>query len=165
MGIVDKIKEWIDIGEDYDFAEDELEELEEEPAVNVQKIAVGASAAPAAVSSFAAKPAAAVPQGTAAVQRPKLTVHTTKVPELAMEIHVPSNYEQVARIADDLLANRATIVNFERVEGNEQQRIFDFINGVSYVLDCAARRVSTNLMLYVPNGVDVATAMPKPTKS
>ena len=81
-----------------------------------------------------------------------------------MEIHVPSNYEQVARIADDLLANRATIVNFERVEGNEQQRIFDFINGVSYVLDCAARRVSANLMLYVPNGVDVATAAPKPIK-
>ena len=80
-----------------------------------------------------------------------------------MEIHVPSNFEQVARIADDLLANRATIVNFERVETKEQQRIFDFINGVSYVLDCAARRVSPVMMLYVPNGVDVATALPRPT--
>ena len=167
MGFVDNIKEWIDIGEDYDYEDEEFEELEEEPAVKEQKTAVVASAVSstaASVPSFAGKPSATVPLGTASAQRPKLTVHTTKVSELAMEIHVPSNYEQVARIADDLLANRATIVNFERVEGNEQQRIFDFINGVSYVLDCAARRVSANLMLYVPNGVDVATATPKPIK-
>ena len=158
MGFVDKIKELIDIGEDYDYEDEEFEEVEEESAVKAQKVAVGASAAAASV---AAKPSSTISQGAVASQRPKLTVHTTKVSELAMEIHVPSNYEQVARIADDLLANHAAIVNFERVAGNEQQRIFDFINGVSYMLDCAAKRVSTNLMLYVPNGVDVATAMAK----
>ena len=158
MGFVDKIKELIDIGEDYDYEDEEFEEVEEESAVKAQKVAVGASAAAASVAS---KPSSAISQGAVAAQRPKLTVHTTKVSELAMEIHVPSNYEQVARIADDLLANHAAIVNFERVAGNEQQRIFDFINGVSYMLDCAAKRVSTNLMLYVPNGVDVATAMAK----
>ena len=164
MGIMEKIKELIDIGEDYDYEDEEFEEVEEESAAKAQKVAVGASVASSTAASFAARPSMAVPQGTITAQRPKLTVHTTKVSELAMEIHVPSNYEQVARIADDLLANHATIVNFERVEGNEQQRIFDFINGVSYVLNCAARRVSNNLMLYVPNGVDVATAMPKPVK-
>ena len=157
---LDKLKEWIDISEE-DFDEDEFEELEEEETeiAEPQKAVVGASVPAAPV----AKPKAFVPAGTGTMQRPKLTVHTTKVPELAMEIHVPSNFEQVARIADDLLANRATIVNFERVETKEQQRIFDFINGVSYVLDCAARRVSPVMMLYVPNGVDVATALPRPT--
>lgn len=161
MGIVDKIKELIDIGEDYDYEDEEFEDAEEELTAKAQTVAVGTSAAAA---SIAAKPASTVSQGAAASQRPKLTVHTTKVSELAMEIHVPSNYEQVARIADDLLANHAAIVNFERVAGNEQQRIFDFINGVSYVLNCAASRVSPNLMLYVPDGVDVATAAPKPVK-
>lgn len=158
MGFVDKIKELIDIGEDYDYEDEEFEEVEEGSEVKAQKVAVGASAAAASV---AAKPSSTISQGAAVAQRPKLTVHTTKVSELAMEIHVPSNYEQVARIADDLLENHAVIVNFERVAGNEQQRIFDFINGVSYMLDCAAKRVSANLMLYVPNGVDVATAMAK----
>ncbi|MBR1760155.1 MAG: cell division protein SepF [Schwartzia sp.] len=161
MGIVDKIKELLDYDEDIDLEDEEFEELEEEEKESVaepQKV-VAAAAAPVAM---AAKPRAFVPAGTGTMQRPKLTVHTTKVPELAMEIHVPSNFEQVARIADDLLANRATIVNFERVETTEQQRIFDFINGVSYVLDCAARRVSPVMMLYVPSGVDVATALPRP---
>ena len=162
MGIVDKIKELLDYDEDIDLEEEfeELEEEEEESLAESQKTAMVASAP---VASSAAKPRAFVPAGTGTMQRPKLTVHTTKVPELAMEIHVPSNFEQVARIADDLLANRATVVNFERVETKEQQRIFDFINGVSYVLDCAARRVSPVMMLYVPNGVDVATALPRPT--
>ena len=157
---LDKLKEWIDISEE-DFDEDEFEELEEEESAAEPQAA--AIAAPTAAAPAAKRPAAFVPAGTGTMQRPKLTVHTTKVPELAMEIHVPSNFEQVARIADDLLANRATIVNFERVETKEQQRIFDFINGVSYVLDCAARRVSPVMMLYVPNGVDVATALPRPT--
>ena len=81
-----------------------------------------------------------------------------------MEIHVPSNFDQVARIADDLLANRAAIVNFERVDVPEQRRICDFINGVSYVLDCEARRISPIMVLYVPSGVDVSTAKPKSTQ-
>ena len=146
---------------DDDDEDEEFEDAEEELTAKAQTVAVGTSAAAA---SIAAKPASTVSQGAAASQRPKLTVHTTKVSELAMEIHVPSNYEQVARIADDLLANHAAIVNFERVAGNEQQRIFDFINGVSYVLNCAASRVSPNLMLYVPDGVDVATVAPKPVR-
>ena len=81
-----------------------------------------------------------------------------------MEIHVPSNFDQVARVADDLLANHAVVVNFERVDAPEQRRICDFINGVSYVLDCEARRISDSMVLYVPSGVDVSTAKPKPIK-
>ena len=108
--------------------------------------------------------AAATSEKAAASSRPKLTVHTTKVPELAMEIHVPSNFDQVARIADDLLLNRAAIVNFERVDFPEQRRICDFINGVSYVLDCEARRITETMILYVPSEVDVSTARPSLAK-
>ena len=66
--------------------------------------------------------------------------------------------------ADDLLANRAAVVNYERVDLPEQRRICDFINGVSYVLDCEARRISDIMVLYVPSGVDVSTAKPKPVQ-
>ena len=73
--------------------------------------------------------------------------------------------DQVARIADDLLANRAAVVNYERVDLPEQRRICDFINGVSYVLDCEARRISDIMVLYVPSGVDVSSAKPKPVRN
>ena len=97
--------------------------------------------------------------------RPKLTVHTTETAELAVDIYVPSAFDQVQRIADDLMARKAAIVNYERIEASEQRRISDFLNGVCYMLDGEARRISDNMALYVPNGVNVATAKPKPAKA
>ncbi len=161
---LDKVKEWLDFDEDVDYDEDELEEFEEEddkPAM--QKTAAVADTQGA--TAFAARPSAVLPQsGGASPQRPKLTVHTTKVSELAVEIHVPSNFDQVARIADDLLLKRAAIVNFERVDAAEQLRICDFINGVSYILDCEARPIAARMALYVPSGVDITTAKPTSVK-
>ena len=172
MGLVEKLKELIDLGEDDEFEDEEFEEFEEEEeSVEAQRPAI--SAVPFAATS-SAKTSSAVPQRSASMSqqssasassRPKLTVHTTKVPELSVEIHVPSNFDQVARIADDLLANRAAVVNFERIDGPEQRRICDFINGVSYVLDCEARRISDIMVLYVPSGVDVSTAKPKAVRN
>ena len=160
---LDKLSRLIDLGED-EFEDEEFEEIEsEEESSELKTAAVGA--APIAAATATHKPSHVAPQKTAVAERPKLTVHTTKTPELAMEIHVPSNFDQVARIADDLLANRAAVVNYERVDLPEQRRICDFINGVSYVLDCEARRISDIMVIYVPSGVDVSTAKPKPVRN
>lgn len=159
---LDKLSKWIDLGEDDEFEDEDFDEIESEeesedmPAAAAVAAPIVAAAATQKTSHAAAQRAAA----SAATTRPKLTVHTTKTPELAMEIHVPSNFDQVARIADDLLANRAAVVNYERVDLPEQRRICDFINGVSYVLDCEARRISDIMVIYVPSGVDVSTAKP-----
>ena len=92
-------------------------------------------------------------------QQPQLTVHTTKQPQLKMKIFAPKNFDQVTSIADDLKAGKACVVNYEQIEAAEQRRICDFVNGVCYVLDGSARRVSNQIMLYVPVGVDVSEAM------
>ena len=160
---LDKLTRLIDLGEEDEFEDEEFEEFEsEEESESVQNAV--AAAAPLAAAAATHRPMGATTQKTASATRPKLTVHTTITPELAMEIHVPSNFDQVARVADDLLANRAVVVNFERVDAPEQRRICDFINGVSYVLDCEARRISDAMVLYVPSGVDISTAKPKPIK-
>lgn len=91
--------------------------------------------------------------------RPQLTVHTTKVAELKVQIYAPTKFDQVVAIADDLKAGKGCVVNYERVEADEQRRICDFVNGVCYVLDGTAKRVSSQIVLYVPQGVDVAEAM------
>ena len=91
--------------------------------------------------------------------RPQLTVHTTKTPELKVQIYAPRNFDQVTAIADDLKVGKACVVNYEKIEADEQRRICDFVNGVCYVLDGCAKRVSGQIVLYVPNGVDVTEAM------
>ena len=91
--------------------------------------------------------------------RPQLTGHTTKTSELKVQIYAPRNFDQVTAIADDLKDGKACVVNYEKIEADEQRRICDFVNGVCYVLDGCAKRVSGQIVLYVPNGVDVAEAM------
>ena len=63
------------------------------------------------------------------------------------------------RIADDLKARMAVIVNYEKVEAEEQRRICDFVNGACYVSDGGAKRISDYIVLYVPEGIDVSEAM------
>lgn len=106
--------------------------------------------------SATASSAYASPQQSA---RPTLTVHTTKAQELSVQLYEPTKFDQVTAIADDLGKKRAVIVNYEQVAPAEQRRICDFVNGVCYVLDGDAKRVSSNIVLYVPNGIDVTDAM------
>lgn len=85
---------------------------------------------------------------------PQLTVHTTKVPEMKVKIHIPNKFDHVSAIADHLKSNIAVVVNFEGMNPPEQRRVCDFVNGTCYVLGGSAKQVSSNIMLYVPRGVD-----------
>lgn len=97
-------------------------------------------------------------------QHPQLTVHTTKIPELRVQIYVPENFDQVTDIADNLKAGKAAVVNYERVAAEEQRRICDFVNGACYIVNGCAKRISEQIVLYAPEGVDVAEAMPAELK-
>ncbi len=96
---------------------------------------------------------------TSKPSHPQLTVHTTKVPSLSVQIYAPHRFDQVPGIADNLKAGRAAVVNFEQVDEAEQRRICDFLNGVCYVEDGGVKRISDQIILYVPNGVDVTEAV------
>ena len=146
--------------------EETLEETKAEPAPKIQetvqhrerKVVNGASVysreSEAAESSY--EKAAAQSRRH---ERPRLTVHTTKQPSLRVRVYAPTNFDQVTSIADDLKDGKATVVNYERIEAEEQRRICDFVNGVCYVLDGCAKRISPQIVLYVPQGVDVDEAV------
>lgn len=152
MNLVEKLTNILmPVEEEYVSPEEEFVAEEEESSLNV----VNGSpvyAAPAAAAAFAAGMTA----NTAVNKRPKLTVHTNKVQEMSIDIHVPQNFDQVRSVADGLKENKACIVNYEKVEAPEQRRICDFLNGVCYVIEGDVRRISETMVLYVPNGVDIS---------
>ncbi len=156
MEWLEKFKDLLmpEVIEEEEYEEEELAEAAAEPV----RASMGRAVNGGPVPTFPSMPAA---QPT----RPKLTVHTNAVAELAVDIYVPSDFNQVQRIADDLMAKKATIVNYERVEASVQRRISDFLNGVCYTLDGEARRISDNMALYVPNGVNVTTVKTRPVKA
>lgn len=113
-------------------------------------------------SSYTRQPHSVRPRVTGTTERPKLTVHTTQIPSLNVKIYVPRSFDQVPEIADDLKAGKAVLVNYERVELEEQRRICDFVNGVCYIMNGEVKRVSTSMVLYAPDGVNVYDAEPIP---
>lgn len=96
------------------------------------------------------------PQTTEKPERPFLTVHTNKVPELKILVFEPTTFDQANIIADHLKAKEAVIVNYSYVDRAEQQRLCDFVNGVCYVMEGAVQRISDYNVLYVPANVDIS---------
>ena len=88
--------------------------------------------------------------------KPSLAV--VKTPQLTLKIYAPTEFDEVKKIADDLLKRNAVIVNFERVNDLEQQRIGDFIIGAVYMIDGRAEMVSNRIVLYVPKEIEYETA-------
>lgn len=168
MGLADII---MPIPEDDEILDEEVEEVQE--ARQQKKVAKASQRSASVSTSYAEEYKVAngdpirverpgykqEPAFRQKKQQPQLTVHTTKQPQLKMQIFAPRNFDQVTAIADDLKAGKACVVNYEQIEALEQRRICDFVNGVCYVLDGSAKRISNQIMLYVPNGVDVAEAM------
>ncbi|MCR5175955.1 MAG: cell division protein SepF [Anaerovibrio sp.] len=147
MGFITKLKKLEDF-----FAPIEVEDelyVDEEEEVEVEQESrkvVGGS------SVEAVKPA------VAPSKKPNLTLHTNnslKAIDLKIQVFVPQRFDDVREIADALKARQAAIVNYERIELPEQQRICDFLNGVCYVQDGFLHRISNTMVLYAPNGVEI----------
>lgn len=86
-------------------------------------------------------------------ERPNLKL--VKAPELIMRIYNPAEYNQeVIRITDDILANKAVVVNYERLNMEQQRSICDFVDGACYAVNGSATRISDKIVLYAPAGVE-----------
>ena len=99
---------------------------------------------------YTAYSSAASPQ----MAKPSLAV--VKSSELSVRIYAPTDFEQVTKIADDIINRCAAVVNYENVGDAEKRQICDFVNGVCYATDGMANMISEKIFLYVPNGVDAS---------
>ena len=136
-GMLEKITNWLMPMEE---VEESVEEVAAVEAVREEKKVVNG---------------AALRYETTERQRPVLTVHTTKIPELKIMIFAPAVFDEVNVIADALKQKKAVVVNYEKADSAQQRRLCDFINGVCYVLNGEAKRISETMVLYVPENVEV----------
>ena len=86
--------------------------------------------------------------------RPNLKL--IKAPEFVMKVYQPADYSQINGIADDILAHKASVVNYEYVHADEQRRICDYIDGVCYAVDGTVTQISEKIFLYVPAGISTS---------
>ena len=90
-----------------------------------------------------------------AVTDPTPKIRVIKHPNLNILVFEPSSFNDTKAAADSLKASKTILMNYEKIEYSEQIRICDFMNGACYVLDGSVKRISANMVLYVPSGVSI----------
>lgn len=149
MGLLDKLTNWVMPQEEVYEEEETLQVAEKKADTAAQRSEVRrvANGAPIFITD---------PQPVS--RRPELTVHTNPAfaaPEMKVAVFTPVKFEDAAAVADAIKEKRAAIVNFERTDAREQQRIFDFLNGACYVLGGDVTMIAAGLILYAPSSVKV----------
>lgn len=156
MSLLDKFKgNFVDNDDDEEL--DEEEGMEEEGMEEE-----GMPASPV-------NPSAPVPPRSQAVRssvgRAGVPVRQTSKP-YTMVVVSPKEYADAEKIADHLKAMRPVVMNIEKTDDDEAERIVDFVQGVMYALDGRLDRISDKIYLCAPSNVSVSqdslTPQPEP---
>lgn len=138
MSFLEKFKDqFVDHDED-DLEEEDLGEEEERPA---------APAAPTAPVPPRAQQARGI--GRTAVPRQAAKPYT-------MVVVAPKSYNDAEKIGDHLKAMRPVVMNMEKTDADEAQRIVDFVQGIMYALDGRIDQISESIYLCAPNNMSVS---------
>ncbi len=89
--------------------------------------------------------------------RPRLL----KTGRLNMMVRTPKSFAEVREYADSLMSGSAIMISFDAVDAALKNRIFDYLNGVSYIVNASVTAISDDLLLYAPEKVQVDKEAPK----
>lgn len=88
-------------------------------------------------------------------RRPKLKVHSQQTESLKVFVDLPTSFDDVQQYANYIRSNTAVVVNYQQVDSVTQQRMSDFLNGVCYILGGSVQRISTHVVLYAYQNVEI----------
>ncbi len=78
-----------------------------------------------------------------------------KQSHLNIMVRTPRSFEDVREYADSLMSGSAILVSFEAVDNALNNRIFDYLNGVSFICGATVSSISENILMYAPKQVEV----------
>ena len=82
-----------------------------------------------------------------------VNINTTA--QLKVVVVQPISYDDAPEIADHLKQKKPVVINLEKLEKGVANRIFEFIGGVVYALDGSMKKVSSGILLVVPNNMGI----------
>ena len=88
----------------------------------------------------------------APVQRRK--VESKKMSKI--NIVEPRVYSEVQSIADALLSQQSVLLNLRRVEGDQAQRIIDYLAGIAYAIGGDMQKLTPEIFLCTPANVEIS---------
>lgn len=72
-----------------------------------------------------------------------------------INIHEAIEYDDGAKVIKSIAQDKTVVLNLELVEPDKKQRIFDFVNGGLFALDGKIEKVTKDIYILTPKGVQV----------
>ncbi len=141
MGVVDKFKDLVGIGED-EYYDDEI--TEEEIAEAEKRIEKQREKSKFSRSSY--KEGNVVPMGGNLNEVMKLVVIE------------PAGFDESPRLVDSLKDNKPVIINLEKLDSETARKIFDFLSGATYALNGNVQKIANNIFVFAPENVDISSS-------
>lgn len=70
-------------------------------------------------------------------------------------IHEPITYEDGPKILDDIKNRKIVVIDFETLDLDKKKQIFEFVNGGIYSMEAQIRKVTKDIFVVAPKGVEV----------
>lgn len=78
-------------------------------------------------------------------------------------VRTPRQFSDVHEYADALMSGATLMICFDAVDTVLRNRIFDYLNGVSYIIGACVTKVHNDMLLYAPANVDISKEEQKKT--
>lgn len=75
--------------------------------------------------------------------------------QLEILVRTPGSFEDAVVYADELMRGAAVMVSFNSVDMTTRNRIFDYLNGVSYIINASVSKISDKILIWTPEQVTV----------
>ena len=82
-------------------------------------------------------------------------VESKPLNRVKINIHEPISFDDAPKVIDVILKNEVAVLNIEMLEKDVKQRIFDFVSGAIYSLDGKMQKVTKDIFVLVPKGVEI----------
>ncbi|MBD5432597.1 MAG: cell division protein SepF [Lactobacillus sp.] len=79
-----------------------------------------------------------------------VSINSVNNPTSKIVLYEPRVYSDAKEVAQNLLSNKAVIINFSRMDDTQSRRIVDFITGTVYALNGEIQRVGDKIFLATP---------------
>ena len=79
-----------------------------------------------------------------------VSIKSGSMPQSKIALYEPRVYSDAKEVAQNLLSNKAVIINFSRMDDDSARRIVDFITGTVYALNGEIQRVGDKIFLATP---------------
>ena len=145
-----------------DYLEDDGEDFAEEPYVPIKPVAAKPQSASRAMPEPYRSSRSARPDSHSADSSfvPYIGTTTGKI-----VIAHPTTFDDAGDIADQLRGHCAVIVNLDKVDTDQGQRLIDFINGVVHALNGTIEHISNKNFVAAPPAMEISDHIREQLKS